>query len=158
MILVLCDDIGIYNTAQTTSLGNQMTFGNVYRYVTPIVPQLGRNEDLFIIAHGMQGEIGNEVGPPAWNALQLLEYLMGESDRFNHGALHSIFPDGYRGNIYLSACYTQNVERGGMSIAENFGNLAGVQLSGSRVYGQRGGVTGTIPSPGDRAWDSVAKY
>ncbi|HEX2927485.1 MAG TPA: hypothetical protein VHP38_14715, partial [Ruminiclostridium sp.] len=69
MILVLCnDDPNVLVNAQAQQ---GAPFGNVQYFIDAATPQLGVNEDLFITAHGIQGEIGNEDGALGYSALDL---------------------------------------------------------------------------------------
>lgn len=145
MILVLCfDDGALVQAARAAQRAAPGVFGAVVPGFTN-VPRLMAAENLFITAHGaMDGDDGNPVigdanGAHWWNAPQLVE------------SLESIFPNGYSGSVYISACESSDNAEGSFSFAEAFRNTLAPSHD-VRVYGQRGGVGLTIPLPTARGW------
>ena len=144
MILVLCnDDPAIQANAILDAAGDPAAFGQVFQPITAVTPQLGANEDLFITAHGIQGEIGNEDGALGYNAQELLKYLTNTTPNDRGG---SVFPAGYTGNVYISACYSGNVQGViNLTFSEQFYNLSRDNIGNSSVYGQRGAAPMRMP-------------
>jgi hypothetical protein len=152
MILVLCnDDVNILNNAVAQQGG---LFGNVQNFINNHTPQLGVNENLFITAHGIQGEIGNANGELGYNATELWNYLTNVTP---NGSGRSLFPVGYSGNIYFSCCYSANiVRRDRLSFIENFHALLRVTLRSTNVYGNLGSIGYPILQPNSNQWVQVA--
>jgi hypothetical protein len=152
MILFLCNDDALAWNAVAPQAGP--VFGNAYQLIQNGMPQLGVNENLFIVAHGLPGEIGNQNGMLAWNALELWNYLTNTTPNDRGG---SLFPAGYAGNIYVWACYPANItRRDRLSFIENFHAFSRVGLPNSSVYGVAGAVGFAIAPPGNSAWIQVA--
>ncbi|HEY2767076.1 MAG TPA: hypothetical protein VGI76_02395 [Solirubrobacteraceae bacterium] len=158
MVIVVCrDDRQLVGLAQTSSANHG--FGGVFKLDTPQgqVPPLGAGEDLFIIAHGAVTDpsqpgnamIGNQkAGGYGYNAVDLFARLVKLG----------IFPQGYRGDVYISACYSADWlttrNDAGFSFIEVFTAQIDSKICGykGRVYGHRGEVEGEIPPPGDQSW------
>src|SRR5690348_6077382 len=104
MILVMCDDDDrVWEQARLDAQANSAIFGVAYLFVTDTTPQLDASENLFISAHGTEGEMGNEDGPFGINGIQLFEYLTN-SPEIPNGRGESLFPNDYVGDIYISVC------------------------------------------------------
>jgi hypothetical protein len=149
MILCVCndDDEGTYRIAQRSSSEHHETFGRVHRIGARRIPALRENEDLFVIAHGAKrGDdrnpvIGDKSGPLYFNAVDF------------YAKIESLFPEGYSGNIYFSAC--ESADQGvDFSFAQAFKTQNQPGRPGVKhVFGQKGDVEGEIPLPGDKtAW------
>ncbi|MEZ5088313.1 MAG: hypothetical protein R2719_00565 [Micropruina sp.] len=83
MIIVVCrDDPGLVAIANLSRQGNPGVFGAVHQVFGNQIPQLGVNENLFLISHGVKdGDDGNPtIGGAAddfWvNAVQLFDALV----------------------------------------------------------------------------------
>lgn len=152
MILFLCNDDAVYWATVANQAGP--VFGAAYQFIQPGMPQLGVNENLFIAAHGLPGEIGNENGALGYNALELWNYLTNTVPNSRGG---SLFPAGYSGNIYVWACYPANItRRDRLSFIENFHAFSRPSLRNSSVYGTSGEVNFAIAPPGNAVWIQVA--
>ncbi len=148
MILVVCtDDDDIEVVAERLAHTQPAIYGACYKVFRSTVPVLGRAENLFLTAHGAYvGDDGNSVIGDSHEA-----FYLNAVDGFEN--LAGIFPRGYSGNVYISACESSDRARGGFSFAEVFkARLAAAHASAGKVYGQHGGVGLTIPAPGDRGW------
>lgn len=152
MIIVLCNDDPALSAAAADQAGG--VYGNFYQFIQQGTPQLGAVEPLFISAHGIQGEIGNEDGALGYSAVELWNYLTNQTPNDRGG---SLFPAGYWGDFYFSCCYAANVtRRDRLSFVENFHALSRVTPDHSNVYGQYGAVGYPIPAPGAASWQQVA--
>lgn len=150
MILVVCtDDPDLEAIAHASAKAHPNVFGKVHRVFTE-VPQLARDEALFIIAHGAKdGDDGNPViGDERQdffvNAVELYENLK------------SIFPKGYRGSVYIDACESADHKRGAFSFAEVFKAQIQEDHGGVRVFARHGTVDGLIPLPGSPGWEEAS--
>lgn len=152
MILVLCnDDPNLWAAAQGQA---GPVFGQAYLFISNATPALGQHENLFILAHGMPGEIGNANGLLGYNALDVWNYLNNTTP---NGRGASIFPPNYAGNVFVWACYPGNITRQDrLSFIENLHALLRPWLRNTNVYGVLGAVPYTIPDPGNTAWIQVA--
>lgn len=147
MILVVCtDDPALVGQAQAQSLAHPGVFGQTYQVFTA-VPNLGLNENLFVIAHGAyRGDdnnpvIGDHNAAFYVNAVELWENIQG------------IVPGHYTGSVYISACESGDHVRGSFSFAEVFSaQLRGHRADAGYAYGQNGAVVGPIPNPDDPSW------
>jgi hypothetical protein len=144
MIIVLApDDTDIINVAKNQSAANAAIYGICYVWGNGEIPQLRTNEDLFLIGHGNTAdEIGNRDGDMFFNGIDLVRNIK------------PIFPTRYNANIYIDACYTANIPRGGFSLIENVKNQINVLpgIGSVYIFGRRGSVTGAIPAPRNNAW------
>jgi hypothetical protein len=146
MVIIVCtDDATLRQTAVQQAQANQATYGQCYQPFTTI-PSLGVNENLFITAHGARdGDDGNPVIGDENNAMYFNAVMLWE-------ALEGIFPRGYRGSVYISACESSN-PKASLSFAEVFrAQLHGARRQAGRVYGQKGSVGMNIPGPNDPDW------
>jgi hypothetical protein len=134
--MILCfsqDDFKVVSKAY----GQQTdTFGTAYCYLKnhSYGGFLGRNENLFITAHGNEDEIGNKGAGFDFTPQKLSEVLKAD-----------VLPGSYAGSIYVSACdtspkYVKNL------LAEMGGDYAG------RIYGCVGAIELAIKPPGDGMW------
>lgn len=147
MILCVChdDDSGTYQVGRAQMLANPAVFRSCHRAFTQI-PRLAPDEDLFIIGHGvMAGDDGNPVIGDReeghyYNAVDLFANL------------EPIFPAGYHGGVYVSACESAAIPRGAFSFAEVFKAQLQAHHPSARVYGHERAIGGAIPPPGDRSW------
>lgn len=150
MIIAVCtDDAEILQVAQRASAQNPGAFGNAYRVFGQNIPNVGLNEDLFIVAHGARNDpaahepvIGNaDAGDATWLSAQNLV-----------DNLRDIIPRGYDGSVYISAC---EVTQGGIAefsfvelLPRPLRNLAGNEVV---VFGDSN-AAGDLPLPGDARW------
>jgi hypothetical protein len=154
MVIVVCkDDPELLVIALRSAAANGL--GSVFQLDADQIPKLQSGENLFVIAHGDVTDptqpgnamIGDErAGGYGYNGVDLFARLSG------------IFPQGYRGNVYFSACYTADWlttdTDAGFSFIETFKTQIAVASFGflGRIYGNRGEVRGNIPPPADRRW------
>ena len=152
MILVLCnDDPNLWASAQGQA---GPLFGQAYQFIGNGTTLLGVNENLYIAAHGLPGEIGNMNGALGYSALDVWNYL---NNTIPNGRGASIFPHNYSGNIYIWACYPANItRRDRLSFIDNFHAFSRPWLRNTNIYGALGAVPYTIPAPGDSSWTQVA--
>lgn len=157
VVIVVCrDDPELVVTAKDSAAANR--FGSVFKLDDggPI-PALQAKEDLFIIAHGAvtdKNEPGNAMigdqrdGGYGYNAVDLFARLV---------ALR-IFPAGYQGNVYVSACYSADwlttYKDAGFSFIEAFRTQIESKIFGYKgcVYGHKGAIDGDIPQRDDPSW------
>lgn len=145
MIIVASpNDQTIINIAQNQSANNVNTYGNTY-VMGNSIPQLGPNENLFIIGHATPRgdsnlpELGDANGAFAVDGQEL------------YGNLEPIFPAGYAADVYIDACSSANWGRGGFSFIELFKSQIAPVFNGVRVFGRLGEVSGNIPDPNDNS-------
>lgn len=152
MILVVCtDDPMLMDIAAQASVGNHAVFGAPYQVFAGVVPQLGVAENLFILAHGAkEGDDGNPVIGDRNNALFLNAVQLYQQTEL-------LFPRGYRGGVYVSACESYDPGVNSLSFAEMLVNVMQADHGAVRVYGHRGGVAGPLPVPESRTWDQAAR-
>ena len=147
MIIIYCqDDQNLVGIAQQSSQAHFATFGNYYQIFIAPIPQLGVNEDLFIIAHGaFDGDnnvpvIGDQAAAFYTNGVELWENIQ------------SIFPQNYTGSVYVDACESADHDEETFSFTEVFMTQIQATYGASEVYGRNGTVAGMIPLPTDPQW------
>jgi len=152
MILFFCND----DPASWQSVQNQAgpVFGNVYQFIQANTPALGQNENLFIVAHGTPGEIGNQGGSLGYNALDIWNVLTNTTP---NDSGHSLFPANYQGNIYIWTCFGNNITRQDrLSFAENLHAFVRAALRNTSVYATYGPAPIVVAPPGDAAYVQIA--
>lgn len=140
MILVfVVKDIDIMEAGYNDANYNQQTFGIAYAWYAEAegtFPKLGKNEDLFITAHGNAREIGDE-GP----TLSLAPKKVADT-------IKVILPAGYTGRIYLSVCnsypFAQQVK--------NVLQTSVHQVQNFQVYGVQKAIGYRIEGPNHQDW------
>ena len=149
MIIVVCrDDPGLVAIANLSRQGNPGVFGAVHQVFGNQIPQLGVNENLFLISHGVKdGDDGNPtIGGAAddfWvNAVQLFDALVAGN----------LFPPGYAGSVFIDACEASDHDDDTFSFAEVFRAPIQGRHGQVRVYGRSGTAAGLIPLPGSPGW------
>ena len=147
MIIIICtDDSKLEKIAKQSAQQNPAIFGSIYRAFTDKLPTLGKNEHLFIIAHGAyagdEGNpiIGDEREGFYVNGIELWKNLKG------------IFPKNYLANVYIDACESADHKSGTFSFAEVFFSQINVDFHKTKVYGKKGASAGLIALPGDQTW------
>lgn len=149
MIIICCtDDPGLRQIAISSSASSPNTFGQIYQIFKGQIPQLGLNENLFIIAHGaFADKSGNPVigdkdmqRPFALNGIELWENI------------RNIFPPGYSGNIYIDACESADHDDEVFSFIEVLYSQVNLYLPRTMVYGRNGSPGGLISLPTSNAW------
>ena len=95
---------------------------------------LGKNENLFITAHGNEDEIGNEGAGLSLTPSQLAKVLTSH-----------VLPGGYTGSIYVSACDSSPKYAHGLLEA------LGAAYHG-RIYGCVGKIELAIQPPKNSMW------
>lgn len=149
MIIVVCrDDPGLVAIANLSRQGNPGVFGAVHQVFGNQIPQLGVNENLFLISHGVKdGDDGNPtIGGAAddfWvNAVQLFDALVAGN----------LFPPGYAGSVFIDACEASDHDDDTFSFAEVFKAQIQGWFGTVRVFGRSGAVGGLIPLPNANGW------
>jgi len=152
MIIVVCkDDPALLDVARDQADNDPAEFGAFYEVFKDQIDPLQQGENLFVSAHGAyKGDDGNPViGDSAKdffvNAVEFYENLDGGS----------IFPDGYEGKVYISACESSNNPRGAFSFAEVFKAQIQGKYPKTKVFGQKGSVGLNIPRSDARGWDQA---
>lgn len=149
MIVVVCmDDTDVLEAAVKQSALEPQTFGDCYRAFFGYIPQLDPTENLFISAHGTDANIdgvpviGNE-GDDVYDF----------SGQMLYRNLQSIFPPGYAGGVYISACHSADAPRPGLtSFIEAFKHLVHADFPAAKVFGVRGEVPLAIFPPNSEKW------
>ena len=139
-------DHTIIQRSQRQSQLSHDIFGDTYVMGTDQIPQLGLNENLFIIGHGIKkgdsglAEIGDEEGGLSMSGDELFDNL------------YPVFPAGYAADVYIDACESANVSRGEFSLIELFHTKIANIFKDVRVFGHTGEICGDILPPGDPRW------
>ncbi len=152
MLITVCtDDDRLVETADRQAAREPHIYGRCYHAFAGQIPQLGVAENLFVTAHGAFET--NDVSPPqpviGDNSRDL--YLTA-ADLYDN--IQSLFPAGYTGSIYISAC--ESADPGGpaaLSFAQAL--LIALDAGGRRgvaVYGHHGAVGLRTPPPNDPGW------
>lgn len=150
MIIAICtDDAEVNRVARNAAASAPAIFGAHFDIYAQNIPDLGVDEDLFIVAHGVA--VGDENSPVIGSEANDF-YLTARDLNSN---LH-IFPNGYRGNIYISACESALAGEGGTSFIEEFSAIFQQSFARSLVFGHIGAIRGALPQPGDRSWLQAA--
>src|SRR3569832_1774600 len=151
MIIVVCtDDPSLIQIAQESIIANPGIFGNLYQIYQGLIPQLGVNENLFVIAHGAyQGDDGNPVIGSEANA-----FYVNAVDFYTN--ISNLIPAGYNGNVYIDACEAANHNASTFSFIEVFQTQIQVDHGNVRVFGRNGKVGGMIPLPNSSGWTQAA--
>ncbi|MEV6607548.1 hypothetical protein [Kutzneria sp. NPDC051319] len=149
MILAVCtdDDAGTLHVGQAQSAANPQVYGACHAVFATPVPALGVSENLFVIAHG--AAVGDDGGPVIGDEHHA--FWVNPADLWNN--MQNIFPAGYYGNVYISACESADTPNGTCSFSELFSSvLRHHRPNAGTVYGQHGAVHGNIPLPTDQSW------
>ncbi|MHB8531958.1 MAG: hypothetical protein ACYDC2_04480 [Solirubrobacteraceae bacterium] len=151
MIVAVCtDDDALVACAQEAAQQQPVVFGRCYRVFDRQIPVLGLEEPLFISAHGAYR--GDENNPVIGDRDADL-YLDGVTALRE---LRRLFPVGYRGSVYISACEAADHSNDDFSFAEVFkAQLQGALPQAGPVYAQQGVVGLRVPPPNDPAWIRV---
>ena len=155
MILAVCtdDDQGTLHVGQAQSAAAYQVYGDCHAVFGTPVPRLGVSENLFVIAHG--AAIGDDGGPVIGDRDGARAFWLNPAGLWEH--IKHIFPDGYYGNVYASACESADTPNGTCSFTELFMSLLREHRPNSgTVYGQRGAVHGNIPLPTSASWVPAA--
>lgn len=144
MLIVLApDDAGIIEIAKSHSTDNPEIYGKAYIWGDDM-PKLNQNENLFIVGHGNNTEIGNAKGDFFVNGIALILNLK------------PLFPPDYDGCIFIDACHSGDIPPGKFSLIEQVRSQAEcLPIKHVVVYGRKGTVSGAVPAPGDSAWVSA---
>lgn len=146
MIIAACtDDPTVQRIAQNATQSDPGVFGNWYKVFAGNIPDLGANEDLFIVAHG--AAIGDE-GQPVIGSQSNHFYLTARDLNAN---LH-VFPIGYSGSVYVYACQSALNGKAEVSFVDQFHSLIDQSFPGVEVYGQTGSPGGPLPGPHSASW------
>ncbi len=152
MILVVCtDDDELRNVARNQSENDPAEFGAFYQVFKDRIDPLGQGENLFVSAHGAyKGDDGNPViGDKG------ADFYVNAVDFYRNLKEEPVFPDGYKGNVYISACESSDIPRGAFSFAEVFKAQLQADHPNTRVFGQKGGVGLNIPRSNDTGWEEA---
>lgn len=142
MIIAACNDDQM--VLDIASAASAATFGKWYKIFASSIPDLGIDENLYIIAHG--AAVGDEGQPVIGDKADAF-YLTGRDLNSN---LH-IFPSGYRGGVFIYAC--ESAKSG--TTASFVGDFLGVihpSYPAITVFGQTGKPSGPLPGPSDSSW------
>lgn len=144
MIIAVCtDDNKIFKIAEKDSRSNPETYGKTYKVFDAKIPLLGLDENLFVTAHGAKD--GDENQPVIGDAAKAF-WVSGEELWVNS---KNIFPAGYRGGVYISACESAD---GNSELSFSFTENFKAQSRLPDVFGQRGPVGYEVPPPDDNGW------
>ncbi|MBZ6377819.1 hypothetical protein B5C34_02960 [Pacificimonas flava] len=150
MIIAVCtDDPMIENVAREASQSNHATFGDWHRVFDDPLPDLGKDEDLFIVAHG--AAFGDENQPVIGSEANDF-YLTARDLNSN---LH-IFPEGYSGGVYVSACESAAPGANGLSFVQSYMRIIGPSFPNMTAWGHRQSLGGPLPPPGDSSWTQAS--
>lgn len=146
MIIIVCtDDAQLISIAQASIKKYPQVFGDAYLIYKDTIPSLEKNENLFVIAHGA---FNDASGNPVIGDKQKDFYVNGIEFWTN---IHTIFPSGYSGNVYIDACESADHDGEVFSFIEVFHSQFNVKFNG-KVYGKNGATSGLISLPSDSAW------
>ncbi|MEH6517815.1 MAG: hypothetical protein V7742_14110 [Halioglobus sp.] len=147
MLIAVCtDDPMVEDICKAAAMSDPDVFGDRwFRVYADVIPDLGAQEDLFIVAHG--AAIGDEDLPIIGSKHNAF-YLSARDLRANLQG----FPSGYAGNVYIYACQSALAGQAERSFVQNY--LADMTPSypGISVYGQTGSPGGPLPLPTDDSW------
>jgi hypothetical protein len=150
MIIAMCtDDPEVYDVAIEAELNAPEIFGQAFDAFSEDIPMLAPDENLFIVAHGIN--FGDE-GSPVIGSKKNDFYLTPRDLNTN---LH-VFPLGYRGNVYVSACWSADPGHDGESFVDQFYTTFQRSFPHSQVFGHLGKLGGALPPPGDNLWVHAA--
>lgn len=150
MILIACTDDGSLNhIASDSILANPLVFNRRYRAFRDVVPMLGAQENLFILAHGAF-QSPDDGRPVIGDQDEQRAFCMdGRTCYYN---ILSIIPANYAGGIYVDACFSANnspdIDSFITTLQQQFLNN-GLNIA---VYGVNGESSGLIVPPGDPKW------
>ncbi|WP_282062878.1 hypothetical protein [Bacillus pumilus] len=143
MILVVCnDDPILLKKAQKQSNQDHEIFGDSFQ-INHYIPKLSIEENLFVTAHGAEkwesnnSVIGDKDGPLYYNGVDFYE------------GIKKIFPQNYKGNVYVSTCESADHHLENFSFTETFRNVMAVDYPQVEVFGHLGDVNIDIPYPSD---------
>lgn len=146
MIIAACTDDPMVETIASTAAGAYPgVFGDWHRVFDTAIPDLGVNEDLFIVAHG--AAFGDENQPVIGSKSNDF-YLTAEDLNSNM----TIFPSGYSGGVYVYACLSAVKGASGLSFIEAYKAKIGASYPGLTAWGQTGKPYGPLPGPQDGSW------
>ena len=150
MIISVClDDSSTLKNARKAANKYPNVFGTSFQAYDQPINNLGKNENLFIFAHGTDDDA--EAGEPVIGDMAEDFYVSGSDFWAN---IEPIFPKGYSGSIYIWACYSADAnDRLGKSFTDflksTIENALGTDIE---VYGQHGEVDANVRLPGDKSW------
>lgn len=150
MIIIFCDDDQtLVDLAFREIEENEEVFFRCILYNDPKLPRLklGKNENLFISAHG--SDTSAIIGGHGAKSLSLTSRQL-----WNH--IRHLFPVNYEGAIYLASCYAADElpPKTGNSTNEKSFITQLSEVSGQTVYGQSGGQPlEFIPHPDEEDLD-----
>jgi hypothetical protein len=149
MILIACtDDPHLVSIATKSAEKHPNVFGDVYQVFVDVVPMLGLNENLFVIAHGAYD--GDE-GRPVIGDKQEGFYLEA-LDLFKN--LGQIIPNHYQGNVFVDACEAADF-KATVSFIELLQSVFNSHNYAIRIFGTIGKSKGLIVSPDNPKWKSA---
>ncbi len=150
MIIAVCtDDPMVDGIARTAATSNHAIFGDWYKVFDDNIPDLGKDEDLFIVAHG--AALGDE-GQPVIGSKSNAFYLTARDLNSN---LH-IFPSGFSGGVFVYACLSAVKGATGLSFVETYLKIIGPSFPNLTAWGQTGKPFGPLPAPQDPSWQRAS--
>lgn len=149
MIIAVCtDDQMVDYITEDANRRAPNVFGNDYRVFDEQIPDLGANENLFLVAHGTA--VGDENQPVIGSKGNHF-YLTAKDLYVNL----PIFPHDYRGKIYVYACESAEPGADGVSFVKALMKVMNLSYPHLRAFGQIGSPSGPIPSPDDGSWSEA---
>lgn len=150
MIIIICtDDEYLVKIARNSTGRNPGIFGPYYEIFKRRLPDLREDENLFIIAHGA---FKGDENLPVIGDKKKAFYLHGRDLLTN---LAPIFPDKYKGDIYIDACESAISTKDVLSFISSFYYTLYETLPNSKVFGIKGTSEGLIPLPTNDKWESA---
>ncbi len=146
MIIAACtDDPMVERIAEQASERDPAAFGSRYKVFDDQIPDLAKDEDLFIVAHG--AAYGDE-NQPVIGSKENDFYLTARDLNANL----QIFPEGYAAGVYIYACESAAKGNAEFSFVGAYKNIVGPSFPGLTVWGQVGKPGGPLPDADDPSW------